>query len=129
MFALLKLLLGFASDWLSKSYERRQKRADAEMEITLATAKSRAAIEEAKATADINWDTAMADATKTSWKDEWFTVVLTVPLILAFLGFDGTIKRGFTALDSAPDWYFYALMAAIAASFGLREIVTKFARR
>jgi len=62
-----------------------------------------------------------------SWRDEWFTVILSVPLIIVFLAvFLGRpdwitkLKDGFLALDELPDWYIWALMAAIASSFGLK---------
>ncbi len=62
-----------------------------------------------------------------SWRDEWFTVILSIPLLIVFGAiFFGKyewidkLKEGFTTLDSLPDWYIWALMAAIASSFGLK---------
>ena len=62
-----------------------------------------------------------------SWRDEWFTVILSIPLLIVFGAiFFGKyewidkLKEGFQALDSLPDWYIWALMAAIASSFGLK---------
>tara|TARA_X000001382_G_C3055268_1_gene142472 strand:- start:119 stop:505 length:387 start_codon:yes stop_codon:yes gene_type:complete len=62
-----------------------------------------------------------------SWRDEWFTVILSVPLLIVFGAiFFGKyewiekLKEGFNTLDSLPDWYIWALMAAIASSFGLK---------
>ena len=62
-----------------------------------------------------------------SWRDEWFTVILSVPLLIVFGAiFFGKyewidkLKEGFQTLDSLPDWYIWALMAAIASSFGLK---------
>ena len=62
-----------------------------------------------------------------SWRDEWFSLLLSIPLLIVF----GSVfvnkpewiiklKEGFTTLDSLPDWYIWALMAAIASSFGLK---------
>ena len=61
-----------------------------------------------------------------SWRDEWFTIILSIPLLIVFGAiFFGKyewidkLKEGFQTLDSLPDWYIWALMAAIASSFGL----------
>ena len=60
----------------------------------------------------------MAEGAKSSWKDEWFVIVLSIPLILAFIpGAEGWVDRGFEQLSKAPDWYFYSLGIAISASF------------
>ena len=62
-----------------------------------------------------------------SWRDEWFTILLSIPLIIVFISifFDKPdwilkLKEGFMTLDELPDWYIWALMAAIASSFGLK---------
>jgi len=62
-----------------------------------------------------------------SWRDEWFTVILSIPLLIVFISIFANkpewitkLKEGFMALDELPDWYIWALMAAIASSFGLK---------
>ena len=62
-----------------------------------------------------------------SWRDEWFTVILSIPLLIVFgaiffrkYEWIDKLKEGFQTLDSLPDWYIWALMAAIASSFGLK---------
>jgi len=62
-----------------------------------------------------------------SWRDEWFSLLLSIPLLIVFgsVFFNKPewiikLKEGFTTLDSLPDWYIWALMAAIASSFGLK---------
>ena len=63
----------------------------------------------------------MAENSKSSWKDEFFVIVLSIPLILAFIpGAEGIVDRGFEQLHKAPDWYFYSLGIAISASFGVK---------
>ena len=62
-----------------------------------------------------------------SWKDEFWTIVLAVPLFC--LGYsvvidDPTIvdrvRDSFNTLDTLPDWYQYLLFLAVSASFGIR---------
>lgn len=72
------------------------------------------------------WEDKMADASASSWKDEFWTLVFSIPLILVFYGamFDHTIiakvDEAFAALESLPDWYQYLLFMAVSASFGIR---------
>lgn len=71
--------------------------------------------------ADIKWADTMAEASKDSWKDEWFTIVLSVPAIMAFIpGLAPYVELGFHALGATPEWYQYSLLVAIGASFGVR---------
>ena len=69
----------------------------------------------------------MADASANSWKDEWFTVILSIPLIL--IGYAVTVdditiidrvKAGFQALEELPVFYQYLLFMAVSASFGIK---------
>jgi hypothetical protein len=76
---------------------------------------------------EIEYAIASQQNMQSSWRDEWFTVILSVPLLIVFGAiFFGKyewidkLKEGFQTLDSLPDWYIWALMAAIASSFGLK---------
>lgn len=73
--------------------------------------------------ADANWDKIMAEGSKSSWKDEYWTIVLSIPAILAFFpDMVPAVEKGFAALEKMPDWYRYALGIAIAAAFGFRQV-------
>ena len=37
-----------------------------------------------------------------------------------FHGMEGVVRHGFEQLWAAPDWYMYALLTAISASFGVQ---------
>ena len=76
---------------------------------------------------EVEYQVAAQKNMKDSWRDEWFTVILSMPLLLIF----GSIllnkpewitklKEGFEVLNQLPEWYIYALLAAIASSFGLK---------
>ena len=70
-----------------------------------------------------NWDNIQATNSGTSWKDEWFTLLFSVPLVLAFVPEAVDIVRnGFVVLEGMPDWYKGFLGAAVAASFGIRTL-------
>jgi hypothetical protein len=71
---------------------------------------------------EVEWDTAMAKATESSWKDEWFTIILSIPLVGCFIPKVAPyILEGFEVLAVCPDWYKAAVGVAIAASFGVRK--------
>jgi len=76
---------------------------------------------------DADWETKMAIASGTSWKDEFWTIVLSVPLFcLGWSVVDDNpaildrVSDSFSALDNLPDWYQYLLFLAVSASFGIR---------
>lgn len=72
--------------------------------------------------ADANWDIIMAEGSKDSWKDEFWTIVLAIPAILAFFPFTVEyVLAGFEALELMPEWYKAAVGVAIAAAFGFRK--------
>ena len=93
----------------------------------VAKAQAEAVIMQKKATGEIDWDLKMADASAHSWKDEWLTILFSIPLILSFCGDWGReiVTNGFAALESMPDYYQYTLGTIVAASFGTRA-ATKF---
>ena len=50
-----------------------------------------------------NWEKMMAEGSKTSWKDEWFVVVLSIPMIGAFIpSLVPYIQQGFVVLSAMP---------------------------
>ncbi len=93
--------------------------AEAKLKLTEAEAKAKILLSEKTSVAD--WERVMAENSGSSWKDEFFVIVLSIPLILAFVpGAEGIVDRGFEQLHKAPDWYFYSLGIAISASFGVK---------
>ena len=93
--------------------------AEAKLKLTEAEAKAKILLSEKTSVAD--WERIMAENSQSSWKDEFFVIVLSIPLILAFVpGAEGIVDRGFEQLQKAPDWYFYSLGLAISASFGVK---------
>ena len=98
---------GLASNWL----EGKQ-----------AASQEKLKIAKAKAVAEIEWDVTQAKSADNSWKDEYWTVVLSVPLMMCFIpSLAPYVREGFMVLkESVPEWYIMAVGAAIAAAFGYR---------
>jgi hypothetical protein len=83
-----------------------------------------AEIKKKQLTGEIDWDIAAIQATQNSWKDEWITLLFSIPLILAFCGDWGNqiVQAGFTSLESMPTWYQYSLGGIVSASIGMRSV-------
>ena len=124
--ALIGPIANLAGTWLEGKVETKK----AETGAKVAKAKAEAVIMEKKATGEIDWDLKMADASASSWKDEWLTILFSIPLILAFCGDWGRqiVADGFLALEVMPSYYQYTLGVIVSASFGVRA-ATKFFRK
>ncbi len=127
---MLNLLIGpiadLAGTWLKGSVEKSK----AKTEAKVAQAKAEAIIMEKKATGEIDWDLEMAKGSQTSWKDEWLTILFSIPLILAFIpGMEEVVANGFAQLQAMPEWYQYSLGVIVAASFGVRSASKFFGKK
>lgn len=78
---------------------------------------------------DSDWESKMADASANSWKDEFWTIVLSVPIFM--IGYSivvgdpeivGRVEQGFVALSGLPEWYQMLLFIAISSSFGIKGV-------
>ena len=124
--ALIGPLGNLASSWLQGKADKQA--ADAKLKLTEAEAKAKIMLSKETSVAD--WERIMAEGAKSSWKDEWFVIILYIPLILCWIpGAEGWVDRGFEQLNKAPDWYFYSLGIAISASFGVRGAQAFFKRK
>tara|TARA_R110002124_G_C8882802_1_gene508604 strand:+ start:514 stop:891 length:378 start_codon:yes stop_codon:yes gene_type:complete len=78
---------------------------------------------------DADWESKMADASKDSWKDEFWTIVLAIPVFMVGYAIAANdvsviarVATGFEALEKLPEWYQYLLFIAISSSFGIRGV-------
>ena len=76
---------------------------------------------------DADWEIKMAEASSSSWKDEYLIIVLTLPVL--FIGYgvavdDVTVidrvQQAFEALSGLPEWYQFLLYIGCTASFGIK---------
>ena len=121
--ALIGPLSGLIGTWLNGKVETKA----AEVKVKVARAEAEAQIMVSRATSEADWEKIMAQGSQDSWKDEWLTILFSIPLILVFTGDwgRGVVSDGFVALQSMPEWYQYTLGVIVAASFGVRS-ATKF---
>ena len=121
--ALIGPIANLAGTWLNGKVETKA----AETKAKVAKSEAEAKIMVSRATSEADWEKIMAQGSQASWKDEWLTILFSIPLILVFTGDWGrqVVQNGFVALDTMPQWYSYTLGVIVAASFGVRS-ATKF---
>ena len=114
MIQFLGPIASLAGTWLEGKVE--EKKAVAE-----------ATIAEKQATGEIDYDLTAAKQMESSWRDEFFSLLFAIPMVLAFCGEWGReiVFSGFEALQQMPQWYQVSLGALVASSVGIRGI-TKF---
>ena len=124
--ALIGPLTSLVGSWMDSKAEQQR----AKQTVARVKAESEAAVMVSAATSTADWEKLMAEGSKSSLKDEFFSVILAAPCILAFCGEWGRtiVAEGFVALEAMPEYYRYFLGCAIAASFSIRG-ATKFMSR
>jgi len=113
---MLKLLLGPIADlgktYLSNKAAEKQAKHEAKMNVIQN---------------DADWEAKMADASNNSLKDEFWTIILAIPIFMvgyAIIADDMTVidrvQQAFATLNDLPEWYQYLLFIAISSSFGIK---------
>lgn len=70
-----------------------------------------------------NWEQLHAKNSGSSWKDEFWTIVFSIPLILCFIpSMVEVVNNGFIALESTPEWYRWCVLSLVGASIGIRKV-------
>jgi len=99
--------------WLEGRNKKIAAKAEAEATVLVKSADSLA-----------DWEKIQAQNAGTSWKDEWLTLLFSIPLIMAFIpSMVPYVDKGFEVLKGMPTWYQYALSVVVAASFGIRSAI------
>lgn len=120
---IFKLLYGIVTTWLDG--KQKKQAAKAELESQIMADKSA-------------WEMYQAQASANSWKDEYWTLVLSLPIVLAFVGVPfcvfvfpekeallrQAITQQFQLLEGLPEWYEWAIFASIGAAFGIKGFKT-----
>ena len=124
--ALISPIASLAGTWLEGKVETKK----AETASKVAIAKAEATIMEKKATGEIDWDLEAIKGSQSSWKDEWLTIIFSIPLVMCFIpGMEEIVSNGFARLNELPEWYQYTLGVIVAASFGVRSASKFFGRK
>lgn len=121
---ILKDIFGMMGDHFKKKRERKLVRLEAEIALE---AKKQEAIM-LKDTADIQWNQIMAKGSQTSWKDEYITILISLPFIAVFLPWTQEyVSLGFEVLRTqVPDWYKAAFAVVVSGAFGMNQYMKWF---
>lgn len=118
----LSLVGDLAGNWMKGKVDKQK----AESDVKVAKAKAEAVVYQKQATGEIDWDLESIKGSQSSWKDEWLTIIFSIPLVMCFIpGMEEIVQNGFARLNELPEWYQYTLGVIVAASFGVRS-ATKF---
>lgn len=96
---------------------------DGKIKLKQATNEAQARIIEKSVDHENKWEEIMASSSDTSWKDEYWTIVLSVPMVMCFVpGLQFYVLKGFETLEQTPEWFQYLMLTAVLAAFGLRGL-------
>ena len=113
MMPIIDSLTRLAGTWLEGRVAKTKAKAEAEATVLIKQAESAA-----------DWEAAMARNSGQSWKDEWLTLLFSIPLIMCFIpSMVPYVQDGFEVLGNMPDFYQYTLSVIVAASFGVRSVI------
>lgn len=116
-----KRILGVGVEMVGGWQERKKVRLKNELAIAKASTEAKIKWLETKQGGDIAWEnTSIKNA---GWKDEWFTVILSIPAVMCFVPqLAPFVEEGFEALTFCPEWYKWAFLVAVSSSFGYKKL-------
>lgn len=110
-------------DVVNKWQDGRQKKAERADRIAEAETLGRIALVNKYAEGDANADLEAMRQMQYSWKDEYLTIVFTLPFIASFIpdaDVQAAMQKGWENVATTPEWYQWCLMGIVIATFGLR---------
>lgn len=114
--------MSIIKEWVGSWAERKKMNAQHKIRMEALKHEGREARAMMDKEQEVVWDQAMSQGSMTSWKDEYWTIILSIPMIGCFIPKVAPyILEGFKVLEQTPDWYKAAVGLAIAAAFGYRK--------
>jgi hypothetical protein len=71
---------------------------------------------------DIKWENTSIE--NSGWKDEYWTLVISIPAILCFCGPRASqiVTDGFLALQGCPEWYKWCMLISVSSAYGYKKL-------
>lgn len=108
-------------DYFNRRQEIKAEDRQQEREIKKALTERQISLIEQGLTADMSWEMEFASQARSSWKDEYTLIVVSIPLIMAFIpGLSQYVAAGFQAFSETPTWYQLMVQAIFYATYGMR---------
>jgi hypothetical protein len=124
-----------ATKWIEGRNELQKIEAKGKQAVAVARIKAEIARIQGEGERDLSYDLMALENQKTSWKDEYITLVFTFPFVISFLSpfIDAAFKTdiaprvadAWQTVGLAPDWYQWVMIGIVAATFGLRWLFRK----
>jgi hypothetical protein len=106
--------------------DNKKAKQEKQLEIDLKKMEHLADLEMADQKAETDYDLAALSGQVSSWKDEYLTILLSLPVIGSFVpGVQDSVVRGWDYLGKAPVWFQTSFIGVIAATFGLRWLFNR----
>lgn len=108
-------------DYFNRRQELKAQAHTNELEVLKAQGERQAQLVKDGLAADMAWETEFAKQAASSWKDEYVLLVLSIPLIMAFVpGLDAYVTAGFASFAGTPLWYQVMVQTIFYATYGIR---------
>lgn len=112
------------TDWLNGQQEEQKAKHELKMAKLQAKTQHVYLMDKTRAAWNIK---AMENA---GWRDEYLTIVLSIPLIAAFVPpLVPYVQQGFEALGQTPEWYRIAISAMIGSAYGYKKLTNWMIRK
>jgi len=112
---LAQIVGGLVLDWFKSKREKAQAKHQRELQIIAN---------------EQTWEQSAQDNAGSSWKDELWTIILVIPLVMAFVpSLAPCVTAGFESLAEVPDWYKAFAGASVAASFGIKKLSSRWGKK
>lgn len=116
--------------WVEGRNELKKIRTQGKQDIAKARIEAEIKKIEGQATRDLTYDLQALENQKSSWKDEYMTLIFTFPFIISFLSpfidvlcgsnISPQIAKAWETVGLAPDWYKWIMIGIVASVYGLR---------
>lgn len=130
MLSFVTALLGVAGQTVKSWVEGRQVERQAKLEIKKIEAQGRVEVAKSLAQTEAQYDNIAQTNMRFTWKDEYILVVYTIPFIVSFVtpyvqlfvyeDLLTPLEVAWTLVAQAPEWYQWAMLGMITATYGLR---------
>ena len=125
-----KAVSGPAQAYIEGRAEVKKIKVQGKLDVTKARIQAEIKRIEGQENRDLNYDLLALENQKSSWKDEYMTLVFTFPFIISFLSpfidalFETSISlevaNAWQTVGLAPDWYQWIMIGIVASVYGLR---------